>query len=301
MEKFIVIGNSAAGFSATKTLRNSSQDIEIVVICQENYPAYQSNRLVDLFAGRAREEELFLCREDFYSSNKINFLKSFRAVRLDENKKQIILQDNQKLNYDYLIIASGRRVKLPDIPGINKQGVFAFDNLDNVKQARSRMNSADIVCVVGNSDVCLAIAQAIACQGKEVKIICGQADYQRQLSSGIDLIREAYIVQIIGEGQVKAIRLSNDKIIGTPLVLFIDGYIPRVDFLKGVSLRRREDYVWVDPVMCTSAENIFAAGGVCGSESWQEASNQGIMAAQSALERLVQVNKMGCRDVGCFT
>ena len=107
MYKIVIIGNSGAGFSSVQQLISEGNN-EITVISKEGYPAYRRDWLVDFLSGNKKENELFLCQESFYKEHSINFFKS-EASRLDTKKQRVILKDNTKINYDYLIIAIGSR------------------------------------------------------------------------------------------------------------------------------------------------------------------------------------------------
>jgi nitrite reductase (NADH) large subunit len=290
-------------FSAAKTLRNNNQDIGIVVICDEEYPAYQRHRLKDFFAGRIREEELFLCKEDFYPTNRIDFLKDRRVNRLDVNKKRVLLRDDTRIGYDYLIIGTGQRVRLPEIDGIKKQGVFSLDNLQDIKQLLPEIKLGCMICLIGGLRECLAVARIICHNDIEIIIISEENEEVTELSpdgglnekvNTIKTIKSCKPAEIIGDSQVKALRLTNGKIIGTSLILFIGNYKPCTEFLRDTSIGLTEGFIAVDQDMRTNIVNVFAAGSVCRAgqdlvkvKTWQEAQKDGERAAQSVL-RLIK-------------
>lgn len=303
MTKIAIIGNSAAGFSCCQALvKSPADDLEIVVISQEPYPAYKKNLLLDYLGDKIKEEELFLCREDFYPGHKINFLKNSKVIKVDPRKKAIILKDNNRVNYDYLVVAAGEKTNIPDIPGDTKDGVFTFSELQEVKKIKERLALGDTVTIVGDAQLSLGLWEAVAPRGKEVKIICSPRPQNFLPTTKVEWIENLSLTELIGEGaELKAFKLSNGKVVGTALVLFIGNRLPATDFLKESGIKMREHYVLVDDGMRTSLENVFACGSVCRKEnsftqgkSWEDAVNEGILAATN-LFRLRERGKTTCQ------
>ena len=131
MARVVIIGNSAAGFSASQVLAEHRAGIEITVISQEGCPAYKKNLLPQYVASAINENELFLSDEGSYKQQGIDLLKGIKVARIDTKRQAVVLKDNAKITYDWLIIASGCRIEIPDIPGRTKEGVYALDNLDD--------------------------------------------------------------------------------------------------------------------------------------------------------------------------
>ncbi len=303
MAKIVIIGNSASGFSSLQALINSSVNNEIILISEEEYPAYRRDLLVDYVGGKIEERELFLCAEDFYEKHNITFQKNSSVIRLDNKKQRLVLKDNSKINYDYLIIASGQRVNVPDIPGKSKDGVFALYNLKEAKEIKQRLNIAQTVCLVGEPRVCLALAEIIATKDKEVKVISGPRLEGFVASEKSEWIEGLQIQEIIGEGsELKALKLNNGKVLGASLVLFCGNYTSACDFLKETEIKMRKGYIIVDDNMRTNLENIFACGSVCNKEgmiikekSWLAAAQEGVLAA-GFISGLIERGKTLCQQ-----
>ncbi len=293
MAKIIIIGNSAAGFSACQALINGSPVQEITVISEEECPAYKKNLLLGYLSGNIQESELFLSGADFYQKNNINFLSGREACRIETRKQRVILKDNSRLDYDYLIIASGRKIKLPDIPGKNKEGVLTFYTLKDAKQVMEKLMISQTVCIIGNTQVCLELAGIIAAKGKEVKII-SQSGFREVIpGEKIELISGLSLAEFIGEGELQALKLTSGKVIGTALAILTDNYLPSSDFLKDTDIKTDSGYVIVDNNMRTNLENVFACGSVASREpasmdnkSWEEAFREGELAAENLISRV---------------
>lgn len=296
MAKVIIIGNSSSGFSCCEALiKNSSYDI--TVITQEKFPAYKRHMLADYIAGDLPENDLYLCNEDYYSQNKINFLKETKVARIDTKKQAVVLKDNNRLNYDFLVIASGRKINIPDIPGRTKRGVFTVNELETAKGIKNSLIIAHTICIIGDSEQSLRFIDYLLKKEKEIKVIGVSSHESFAGQQHIEWMDNLGISEIIGEGtELKAVKLSNGKAIGVDLVLFTSGFSPCAEFLKDTEVGTENGYIIVDDTQCTNFKNIFACGSVCKKAGIQEREkpqeekiNEGIIAAN----QLIQLTERG--------
>ncbi|MEI6631465.1 MAG: NAD(P)/FAD-dependent oxidoreductase [bacterium] len=303
MAKIVIIGNSAAGNSCLQSLINSQGNNEITVISQEEGLPYRRDQLLDYISSKVEEKELFLCAEDFYSRNNIAIQKNNPLIRLDAKKQRLVLKDNSKINYDYLIIASGQKLELPDLAGKTKDGVFSLYNLGEAKEIKQRLVISQTVCLVGEAMLCLALASIIAAKDKEVKVISGPQPQGFVALDKAEWIADLSVTEIIGEGsELKALKLSNGKVLAASLIIFCGNYTPSSDFLKETGINLEQGYIIVDDNMRTNLENIFACGSVCNKEgnitkekSWEQAAQEGSIVA-GVLNGLIERGKIPCQQ-----
>lgn len=294
MIRIVIIGNSAAAFGCYNSLIKNQQNLDLTVISQEGYPAYRGDLLIDYLTGNIQERELFLCAEDFYEKNKIKFLKDSKVTGLNSKKNLVILKDNNKIGYDFLVIASGQKVNIPEITGNSKDGVFSVYTLEDVKKIKECLLITDTVCIVAEPDFSQRLAEVLAEKEKFVKVISSPKPPSFIQTEKCEWIDNLQVSEIIGEGaELKALKLSNGKAIGTSLVLFTGNYAPCAEFLKDSEIKMLNGYICVDNTLCTNIENIFACGSVCINEneakkekSWQEAKNEGSLVSATLLNRI---------------
>jgi NAD(P)H-nitrite reductase large subunit len=72
---------------------------------------------------------------------------------------------------------------------------------------------------------------------------------------------EKDIVEIIGDGDLKAIRLNTGKVIGCQILIIGKGISPNIDFLKESEIKLNKG-ILVDEFLKTNIPNIYAAGDV---------------------------------------
>lgn len=261
MAKVVIVGASIAGQTTATKLREQDKDCSITLLTEEKYLPYDRRRLVDFLSGTIKEESLFLTNRDFYQENNINFVQEKKVIAVNTQKKFVLFKDKGNIEYDFLVIASGRRPLLPEIPGARKNGVFALYSLDDYKELANRIIS-DPVCLIGSDEITLAVANAIATKYKvEVKLISGKAIDSSLLSPEVEVIN-APLKEIIGEGEVQAVKIADGKAIGVSMAVFRDEFKSNIEFLKNSNIEISEDAILVDTGMQANTERIFACGSV---------------------------------------
>ncbi len=262
----VILGASVSGHNIARRIREEDRDCRITLITDEDYPAYDHLKLVDFISGITHEDGIFLCSEEWYVNNNISFIKNKRAGAINTSKKQLYFKDKGSINYDILVISSGRSPVVPEIPGARKRGVFRLYTLDDAKSFLKHY-IASTVCVVGSDVLALKMSQVICEKYKtEVKLLSESVFDPSLIHPDIEVINDA-AAEILGEGEVQAIKLKSGKVFGVCAVLFMGEYKSNIDFLKGSDIKVDNDFVLVDGWMCTSNKDIFACGSVVKKDS----------------------------------
>ncbi|MDD5617517.1 MAG: FAD-dependent oxidoreductase [Candidatus Omnitrophica bacterium] len=283
MKNIVIIGNSAAGLSCAKAIREKDNSSKITIISDENRLAYQRFKLLDYLYQEVRESSLFESYQDFYKSNNLELVNNIVA-RIEPEKDRLYFKEKGFLEFDVLVIACGRKPKLPQIKGTNKNGVISLYNLDDAKHILEIIPLLQTVCIVGNNYIADKLTEFFSKRKIEVKLF--SAGLKENLQSDmVQHIADCEIEEILGESDVKAARLSNNKIIGTNLIIYTDILSPNVDLVKETSIECNKGII-VNQSMLTNFGNIYAAGDVAqilGQEknySWTNAEQEGITAGR---------------------
>lgn len=281
MKDIVILGASVAGHTLAASLREQDKEIRITLVSDENFLFYDKRRLFDYIAGDVREKDLFLVPPDFYEKNNITFLRQHSVLHVSTSRRQVSVRfkdERLTIPFDQLAVCTGRRTILPDIDGINKEGVYTVDSLSDARLLRQHLLS-EPVCCIGCNPFALRFAALLAAKQKEVKII--SADAPAQEGAAYQLI-PSEVIELIGEGGVQALKLKEGKIIGTSLpVVFSAQTKANMDFLKDSDIETNGDCIVVDQQQRTNLPGIFASGSVCrrvdqpcGQKSWEEALNE---------------------------
>lgn len=263
IKRVVIIGAGISGHTTAINLRTKDKDCLITLITEESYPCYDRRKLADFLAGTIKEEEILCCTDNFYPENNINFRKETKVSAVNTERKVVYLKDKGSIEYDFLVIASGRNFSLPQIPGIRKEGVFSFNTLIDVKNFMGYIFT-DTVCVVGRDQTAINVANIITKRFRvEVKLISKNELIEPPIEQGTEVICDC-VQDILGEGKVQAIRLSQGKVIGVEAIIFIDELKTNIEFLKETNIELSQDNsILVDDCMKTNIDGVFACGSVC--------------------------------------
>jgi NAD(P)H-nitrite reductase large subunit len=262
----VIIGASVSGHNIALRLREKNKDCKITLISEEGYPAYDHLKLADIISNLISERDIFLCAEEDYSRLGINFIKNKKVGNLNIPKKQIYFKDKGSINYDILVIASGRSPLIPEIPGAKKEGVFRLYTLSDLLEF-TRHYIAHPVCIAGSNSLALKVAEAVSVRyGVEVKLLSSAAFDPSVIPANTEIINDS-IAEIIGEGETQAIKLKSGKALGVCAVIFMDNYKSNIEFLKGAEIEVKDDFILVDGWMRTNQKDVFACGSVVRKDS----------------------------------
>ncbi len=276
MKKLLIIGNSAAGISAAEAIRARDKQSEITMVSDEDYPAYCRCLISYLLAGDVKKDKVFFRPESFYKENNINLVLNKKVSRVLPKKNRVTCEDKTQLDYDVLLIAAGAHPKIPEIKGIKKTGVFGFRTLKDVKAIQDLLPVAKCACVLGGGLVGIKAAYALKKKGIEVKVVVSSRQIMSQVfdedsslliqkrleEHGIEFLSRQDAAEIIGEGDIKAVKLASGKIFACSLVVVGKGVEPNIEIAQESGIQFQTG-ILADAAMRTNIENIYTAGDVC--------------------------------------
>lgn len=325
MKNIVIIGNSAAGIAAVESIRSLDKGAKISLISDEDYPAYQRYDLSNYLSGQILEAQLIYRLEEFYKENNIDLILGKKVIRVEPQKNRLILEDNKKIGYDSLLIATGASPKFPDTPGIHKRGIFGFWTIKDAKDILGLLPVTKTVCVLGGGLIGLEVAACFKKRGMEVKLMVKSeqllsqvadktaADIiQRHLeSNGLEILLGLEVVEFLGNGDLKAIKIDSGKVIGCELVIIGKGISPNIGIVKNTEIKVNAGII-VDKFLRTSVENIFACGDCAETydlcwerhrlnSSWANAVEQGTLAGRNLVgENLAYSGSMRMHSLELF-
>ena len=271
----LIIGSSAAGISAIESIRSKDKKSNITVISDEKKPLYSRCLISYLLAGTIDEAKIWYRPDSFFKENKVDTLLGVKALNIDIDKKEVVLEDKKKIAFDKLLIATGSSAKLENIPGIDKKGVFPLRTIDHTRDIESMLSKVKSAVVLGGGLIGLRAAYALKNRGKDVSVYVRSPQILSQITDkassdimqkniedkGIKIFTGRYAKEIRGKDSVKSIVLDNNKEITCELVIIGKGVSPNIDIAKSAGLKTNWGIV-VDEYLKTSAKDIFAAGDV---------------------------------------
>ena len=283
MTDVVIIGASCAGHTVAAALRQKNKDLPIVLISESPFPPCDKRKLLEYFAGKRKEKELYLGPADLFTSQAVALAQEVRVMGLNPVRKTVQLKKDEKresIPYDKLVICTGTHTELPDIPGIHKEGVFVFESLKDFKAAKAYV-IADMVCLTGPwNERGRALAEFFCNQKKEVKYVHPEPP-AAILPAGVEFIQSS-IIEVIGEDGAQAIKLKEGKILATSLLIYTGPVVASTGFLKETPVKLDgQGFISLDEKLMSSCKDVYACGSVTGpaASSWDAAAAQASLVA----------------------
>ncbi len=273
--RYVIIGNSAAGLAGAETIRRLEPQAPITIISDEPYPPYCRPLLTYLLGGDIQEKDLWLKAADYYQRWQFTPVLGKRVVQVDPATRTIGLEAGETVAYDRLLVASGARPTLPDIPGQDLQGVFTVRTLEHFKAMQQMLRPEMRLVVIGSGLVGIKTAQALAHRGYDVTLVARKSQVLSNLldETAADLLHQAMtkvgvklrfhsIPAALSGFRMAGLRaswLTDGTEIPADLVIIGIGVIPNTEFLSGAGLSDPHGLT-VDSQLRTAQADIFAAG-----------------------------------------
>lgn len=294
--RFVVIGASAAGITAVQKLRECNPEADITLISKDT-EVYSRCILYHWLDESRTLEEMNFAGLDFDTRLKINWMKGMEAVSVDTKNKMVHTDQDIKVPYDRLCIATGSHTNFPPIPGLREgKNIFGFRSLNDAEQIKKAARDAENIFIMGAGLVGIDVAAGLINYGKRI-YLADMGPYMMPIqldgyAAGVyqRLFEEKKVTQFYGMG-ARAFVLDEGrnccKVIlqdGTKmpadLVINCAGVRPNVEFLKDSPILCDKRGLVIDKYGRTNVEDVFGAGDVTGrSPVWPSAVREGITAA----------------------
>jgi len=274
--KYLVIGNSAAGIGTIEGIRQVDPEGSIMLISDEPYHTYSRPLISYYLAGKVKPEKMYYREPDFYEKLNVNLRLGVKVEEIHPDEKTVSLSTGEIVKYETLMLATGGKPIIPEMPGLQFKGVFSFLKWDDVKDIEANINKYNKIVIIGAGLIGLKAAEAMV--GLEVKVTVVELA-NRVLSAILDE-EAAEIVQRTLEDKgvefslnntVKEIQGSGDKVSGVLLqdntelecdaVIIAIGVSPNKDLATEAGLAVNRGIV-VDDYLRTNYPDIYAAGDV---------------------------------------
>ncbi|MDA0262083.1 MAG: FAD-dependent oxidoreductase [Proteobacteria bacterium] len=304
----VIIGAGQAGGEAAYALREGGFAGPVTIIGDEPYIPYERPPLSKaLLIGDAEPADTYLREQSIYDERDIGLRLDTAVASIDRSGKGIELADGSGLAYDTLLVATGARVRRLDLPGGDLEGVFYLRDIADSLAIRAALKPGAHLVVIGGGYVGLEVAASARKRGCAAVVVEVADRIMNRVvapemsahftdvhtAAGVEIRTNTMTDAIEGNGRVREILLSDGSRVAADLVVIGVGVVPNAEIAERAGLVV-DNGVKVDAFTRTDDPNIFAAGDVTNHfnpllgrslrlESWQNAQNQSIAAAQIML------------------
>jgi nitrite reductase (NADH) large subunit len=229
-------------------------------------------QLSSLLSGDITEDDINN-QPEFPAKARVVQHQNCAVLGIDRVKRSIIDSAGRHQPYSTLILATGSRPHIPNIPGTNLAGVFTFRSMNDAQLLQARRVRSRRIVVIGGGLLGLEAARAMQRQHTEVVVIehssrlmNRQLDAQSSellrehlMTLGIRILLQESIKQIVGGYQVKAVRLRSGKEVECDTVIISTGIKPNIDLARDARLSVGRG-IRVNDQMQTNDAAIYAVG-----------------------------------------
>ena len=273
MEKLVVIGNGMAGVACVEQILKHASKFDITIFGDETHVNYNRILLSSVLAGEKEMDEITINGLEWYQGNNISLRLGVRITGIDAAAKTITGDDGSITPYDKLLIATGSAPFIPPVPGVNKEGVFCFRNLDETKALLERARPGTKAVVIGGGLLGLEAARGLQVQGADVTVVhlmdrlmerqldpVGGLYLKRMIEDlNVKVLLNKSTAEVLGNWHVEGLRFKDGETIEADLLVIAAGIKPSVELGRTAGLTINRGIV-VNDYMGTSGPDIFAVG-----------------------------------------
>ncbi|PLS83185.1 MAG: nitrite reductase large subunit, partial [Actinobacteria bacterium] len=268
----VVIGNGIAGAALVDSLlKEAPNDFSITLYGDEHVGTYDRVRLSEYMAGSVGLEELGMRPKDWYTERGIDVRLGVRVEEINTSSKEVRGEDGEWVPYDKVVLATGSSSWVPPLIGREKDGVFVFRTVRDTEEMLEA--EPEKAVVIGGGLLGLEAAYGLKTRGADVTVVhlaghlmnqqldapAGAMLGRAMAGLGIDVRLNAFTEEILGNGNVKGVRLRGGEDLDANLVVICTGIRPNAGLARRAGLKVNTGIV-VDDHLKTSAEDVYAVG-----------------------------------------
>ncbi len=288
----VVIGANACGAKAACRVKRLNPKVEVILIDKDDLISYGACGIPYFVSGDVpnenalRETPYHVVRDENFFRNvkELTVLTKTLAEEIDRKRKTVRVRylDSGKIEeipYDKLVIATGSKPRILNLPGIDLEGVYSLSNLHKAIEIKEKIAKGEVErpLVIGAGLIGLEMTEAFAdLWGLPVTLL----EYFPQVlpknldpftakivenhlkDKGINLVLNARIKEIVGkEGRVIGVKTERE-FYPADLVLMAVGVEPNTELAKkaGLLVSPLTGGIMVNERLQTSDPDIYAGG-----------------------------------------
>ena len=269
----VIIGNGISGITCARYIRKMS-DYNITVISSESKYFYSRTALMYIYMGHMKQEHTQPYEPYFWEKNRIGLLQE-QVVAIIPDSNSISLANNQIINYDYLVIATGSKSNKFGWPGQDLNGVQGLYNLQDLQGMETYTAGIKRAVVVGGGLIGIETVEMLLSRNIAVTYLVREQSFWRGIlpAEESEMVNKLFKLHHVdmqfgtelkeirddGNGRVSSILTSKGEIIDCGFVALTVGVSPNIDIVKNSGIETDRG-VLIDDHFRTNYPNVFSAG-----------------------------------------
>jgi 3-phenylpropionate/trans-cinnamate dioxygenase ferredoxin reductase subunit len=272
-ETFVIVGAGQAGAQAACSMREHGFRGRIVLIGDEPVAPYQRPPLSKKFLEHlVSVERLHLRPLAFYEKKSIDLRLRTPVEKIDRKGARIHLAGGVRLGYDKLLLCTGSRPRILQLPGSESPDIHYLRTLQDALRLRGRIERHRRIVVVGGGYIGLEVAATAAALGAVVTVLesadrilnrvttTAVSDFFAQVhrGKGVEIRHHARVVGFEGDERLGAVR-CDEGVVKADMAVVGVGSVPNVELARSAGLAC-DDGIVVDETCRTTDPQVYAAG-----------------------------------------
>ena len=132
-QNIIVVGNGMVGYKFCEKFlsKKGSENFNLAVFGEETRPAYDRVHLSEYFVD-GNADKLSMAPFEWYLEKNITIHLGDPIYKIDREKKTVCSSKGVVMAYDKLIMATGSAAFVPQIKGVEKEGIFVYRTIEDL-------------------------------------------------------------------------------------------------------------------------------------------------------------------------
>jgi len=253
----IIVGNGEAALICALSVMKAYPEKKAAILSSEEF-SFDPNLIYDA---------------DSFNHNSLWLLRGAIKNRIDN---KIILESSEVIKFEKLILATGCRPIVPEISGIELEGVnFVVKDSDRLRQIRDKSLQAENIVIYGGGYIGVEFCDELLRLGKNVTIVEKSkrllpSSFYSEISNSVQKALEDQggkvqigikIKSVVGIDSVTGVLLKDNSVIDCDFFLICCGSRPNVEVAEKLGLiYDRDRGIFVDEYFHTSSKDIYAVG-----------------------------------------
>ena len=287
MSKIIIIGGVAGGMSTAAKAKRENPDLDITVYERTPHISYSACGMPYSVAGRIPLDDLVARTPADMKEEGIDVKVRHEVTAVDHDARTVRVKNLETDEtfedaYDTLVLATGARAVVPDLPGANLKGVYTLRRLGDAARIREDVGGMQgkRAVVMGGGYIGLEMAEAFHEVGLSVTVVEAErplSDFDPVFSDLVESELKAHgvtlhvgkkVAAFCGEDRVTGVRLDDEdgregETLPADVVLVAVGAAPNNEFAKTLGLALGpQGTVLTGGRLETNLESVYAVGDV---------------------------------------
>lgn len=268
--KIAIIGNGPVGIHFCNELLRHHADDELHIFGDEPYSPYNRVALSQLLYG---DKSLTDIQLELSDNSQVTTHWHTRISEINTAKQILVTQYGERYPYDLVVLATGSRAHIPNLPGIHLPGVYSFRNLKDAEALLTRRVTSRHTIVLGGGLLGIETARAMRRFSTEVTLIHHSSWLMnRQLdegaanrlqlaleAEGINVLLSTSVLAVDGRQKAEAVILRSGEILACDTLVLSTGIRPNVELAKQAGIAFGQG-IKINDQLETSIAGIYAIG-----------------------------------------